>query len=70
MGSWRLEVGRMAVYLAFPVALFYYFNQPTYFEEWVTKTKREIFPPENPQDRVDMQNFIQYMRKKEASSFD
>lgn len=37
----------MAMYVTFPVVLFYYFNQPAYFEEWVTKTKREIYPPDS-----------------------
>lgn len=39
----------MALYIMFPVAMFHYFNQPKYFEEWVIKTKREIYPPEEEQ---------------------
>lgn len=70
MGNWKLEVGRMAMYTAFPVALFFFFNQPKYFEEWVTKTKREIFPPENEQDRKDIQNLIRDMRKKQVQSME
>ena len=35
MGGWQLEVGKMALYMAFPVGLFHYFNQPEYFEKWV-----------------------------------
>lgn len=27
MGSWQLEVGRMALYVFFPVAAFYYFHR-------------------------------------------
>lgn len=33
----------------FPVLMFHYFNQPKYFEEWVVKTKRELYPPESDQ---------------------
>ncbi|KAH6935232.1 hypothetical protein HPB50_004801 [Hyalomma asiaticum] len=48
MGNWQLEVWKMAMYVTFPVALFYVFNQPQLFEEWVVKKKRECFPPANP----------------------
>lgn len=70
MGNWKLEVGRMAMYMSFPVVLFYYFNQPKYFEEWVTKTKRELYPPDNPQNNVMMNNLINEMRKKELKQLD
>ncbi|CAG9559673.1 unnamed protein product [Danaus chrysippus] len=65
MGNWKLEVARMAMYTSFPVGLFFYFNQPAYFEEWVTNTKRQIIPPENPQNREAIQKLIQDMRKKQ-----
>lgn len=70
MGNWRLEVGKMAMYMAFPVSLFYFFNQPTYFEEWVTNKKRQIYPPENPQDRKDIQKLIHDMRMKQMSNLE
>lgn len=37
MGGWQLEVAKMALYMAFPVGMFHYFNQPEYFEKWVRK---------------------------------
>ncbi|XP_037964593.1 protein PET100 homolog, mitochondrial [Plutella xylostella] len=70
MGNWKLEVGRMAMYMSFPVILFHIFNQPTYFEEWVTNTKRSIFPPENQQHRDDINQLIKDMRKKQIQSLD
>ncbi|XP_026755716.1 protein PET100 homolog, mitochondrial [Galleria mellonella] len=70
MGNWKLEVGRMAMYMSFPVILFHYFNQPAYFEEWVTKTKRNIFPPENAKDREDIQKLITDMRRKQMQSLE
>lgn len=45
MGGWRLEVGKMALYMSFPVAMFYIFNQPKYFEDWTVKMRRELYPP-------------------------
>ncbi|XP_045765690.1 protein PET100 homolog, mitochondrial [Maniola jurtina] len=70
MGSWKLEVARMAMYTSLPVGLFFFFNQPTYFEEWVTKTKRQIYPPENKQNREDIQKLIQDMKKKQMRSIE
>lgn len=70
MGNWKLEVGRMAMYTSFPVGLFFYFNQPAYFEEWVTNTKRQIFPPENMKDREAIQQLIKDMRKKQMEAFE
>ncbi|KAF9801730.1 hypothetical protein SFRURICE_014884 [Spodoptera frugiperda] len=64
------EVGRMAMYTSFPVGLFFFFNQPTYFEEWVTNTKRQIFPPENMKDREAIQQLIKDMRKKQMEALD
>lgn len=42
MGGWQLEVGKMAMYMAFPVGMFHYFNQPEYFEKWVRKNIRSL----------------------------
>ena len=43
MGGWKLEIGRMALYMAFPVGMFYLFNQPQYFEEHVVSKKKIEF---------------------------
>lgn len=51
MGTWQLEVAKMGLYITFPVALFYYFNQPKYFEDWVVRTKQEMYPPETDKTR-------------------
>lgn len=52
MGSWKIEVGRMGIYIMFPVLMFHYFNQPKYFEKWVINTKRELYPPESEQEEL------------------
>ncbi|KAJ6637076.1 Protein PET100 like, mitochondrial [Pseudolycoriella hygida] len=65
MGNWQLEVAKMAIYISFPVAMFHYFNQPAYFEKWVTNTKREIYPPENEETENEIKNFIKEMRRKQ-----
>ncbi|XP_067633566.1 protein PET100 homolog, mitochondrial [Eurosta solidaginis] len=64
MGSWGLEVFKMTLYMSFPVAMFHIFNQPAYFEEWVTKTKRELYPPEALGHRDELQKAIKDMQQK------
>lgn len=44
MGNWKLEIGKMALYMSFPVVLFYVFNQPKLFEEWTVQKRRELYP--------------------------
>ncbi|XP_059162521.1 protein PET100 homolog, mitochondrial-like [Physella acuta] len=48
MGGWKLEVFRMAMYVSFPVGLFYLFNQPVFFEQWMMEKRAQIFPPDDP----------------------
>lgn len=64
MGGWQLEVGKMALYMAFPVGLFHYFNQPEYFEKWVTDQKRLMYPPDSKSHRSEIEQTIRDMRDK------
>lgn len=64
--GWQLEVGKMVMYMAFPVAAFYIFNQPQIFEEWVIKTRRECFPPASVQGREELRAAIAKVREAEA----
>uniref|UniRef100_A0A1B0DHD1 Pre-rRNA-processing protein Ipi1 N-terminal domain-containing protein n=1 Tax=Phlebotomus papatasi TaxID=29031 RepID=A0A1B0DHD1_PHLPP len=62
MGGWQLEVAKMAMYITFPVALFHYFNQPEYFEKWVTDMKRELYPPEDTSQNEEFRKAIRSVR--------
>lgn len=64
MGGYWLEISKMALYLSFPVAMFHYFNQPEYFEKWVTQTKREVFPPENKSHAKELDDLKMTIRKR------
>ncbi|KAF2354636.1 Protein Pet100 [Trinorchestia longiramus] len=67
MGMWKLEVGRMAIYMIFPVAAFYIFNQPQWFEESTIKEKKRIFKPTNKADAQMLEDCIKNLREKEEA---
>ncbi|XP_078387562.1 protein PET100 homolog, mitochondrial [Cetorhinus maximus] len=64
MGGVKLEIFRMLLYLSFPVTVFWISNQAEYFEEYVVKRKREIYPPEEKMRRKELEDFKERMRKK------
>lgn len=63
MGSWKLEVFKIALYISFPVGLFYVFNQPQYFEEWVIKTRREMYPKQDEENRRKFREELEKHRR-------
>ncbi|XP_022066070.1 protein PET100 homolog, mitochondrial [Acanthochromis polyacanthus] len=58
----KIEVFRMMLYLSFPVTMFWISNQAEYFEEYIVKRKREIFPPDEEAQRKELENFKERMR--------
>lgn len=58
MGNWKLEVFKMTIYMAFPVGIFHYFNQPQYFEEALVKLKRELYPPQDSPEALAFRKAI------------
>uniref|UniRef100_UPI00398E8D15 protein PET100 homolog, mitochondrial n=1 Tax=Pristiophorus japonicus TaxID=55135 RepID=UPI00398E8D15 len=64
MGGVKLEIFRMFLYLSFPVTVFWISNQAEYFEEYVVKRKREIFPPDEKIRRKELEDFKERMRQK------
>ncbi|GCB77684.1 protein PET100 homolog, mitochondrial isoform X2 [Scyliorhinus torazame] len=64
MGGVKLEIFRMFLYLSFPVTVFWVSNQAEYFEEYVIKRKREIYPPEEKMRRKELEDFKERMREK------
>ncbi|MBN3291358.1 PT100 protein, partial [Polypterus senegalus] len=59
----------MVLYLSFPVAMFWISNQAGYFEEYVVKRKREIFPPDEKMQMKELEDFKQRMRKRREEKF-
>lgn len=69
MGGWSLEIAKMGIYMTLPVGLFYYFNQPKYFEKWVIETRRKLYPPENEKLKKDLEECKAYFKKKQEAKF-
>ncbi|XP_045403375.1 protein PET100 homolog, mitochondrial isoform X1 [Eulemur rufifrons] len=65
----KLEVFRMTLYLAFPVAMFWISNQAEWFEDYVILRKRELWPPEKEGQRQEIEEFKERMRKQQEEKF-
>ncbi|GFW62240.1 uncharacterized protein TNCV_4421271 [Trichonephila clavipes] len=63
MGNWQLEVFKLGLYISFPVGIFYVFNQPQLFEEWVVKTRRQLYPPLDDEGRLQFKEEIRKRRR-------
>ncbi|KAL6460527.1 hypothetical protein MHYP_G00304930 [Metynnis hypsauchen] len=61
----KIEIFRMMLYLSFPVTMFWISNQAEYFEEYIVKRKREIFPPDEKMHRQELQEFKERMRRRQ-----
>ena len=64
MGGWKLEAFKMGIYMFFPVSLFYYFNQAEYYEDWMIKTKRELYPHESRMKREEIEKTIVKLQER------
>ncbi|XP_061557002.1 protein PET100 homolog, mitochondrial [Phycodurus eques] len=58
----KIEMFRMMLYLSFPVTMFWISNQAEYFEEYIVKRKREIFPADERLNRKELEDFKERMR--------
>jgi len=68
MGTWKLEVFKMAMYVAFPVGCFYAFNQPDLFEKYVIEKRREIYMA-NPDSEREVRTIIKDQKEKQQAKF-
>jgi protein PET100 len=42
MGTWKMEIAKMALYVSFPVGVFIVFNEPAFYEATILAARREI----------------------------
>lgn len=59
MGSWQLEVGRMMMYILFPIGVYYYFNQTENIEEWIINEKKKY----GTTSRKDYNQFLEFIEE-------
>jgi len=69
MGNWQLELFKMSICVTFPVIMFYLYNQPHLFEDWVIEKKRELYPPSSISESSELKDFIKsYKAKKDTEA--
>ncbi|XP_053442602.1 protein PET100 homolog, mitochondrial isoform X2 [Nycticebus coucang] len=61
----KLEVFRMALYLTFPVTMFWISNQAEWFEDYIILRKRELWPPEKEGQHQEIEEFKERIRKQQ-----
>jgi protein PET100 len=69
MGNWQLEIFKLSLWVTFPVGMFYVYNQAQFFENWVIKMKREMYPPEALSHHQELTSFIKSYRAEKESEF-
>ncbi len=69
MGNWQLEAAKMGMYMIFPVGCFYYFNQAEYFEDWMIKLRREMYPAESRVNKKMFDDTIREMKEKQEREY-
>ncbi|XP_061158693.1 protein PET100 homolog, mitochondrial [Syngnathus typhle] len=60
----KIEMFKMVLYLSFPVTMFWISNQAEYFEEYIVKRKREIFPADEGIQRKELEDFKDKVRAR------
>lgn len=67
MGSWQLEIAKMALYIGFPIVMFHFFNQPHLFEKWVIDLRREMYPHDSDPDVQKMRIAIEEYKREQQN---
>lgn len=57
MGNWQLEVGKMVIYMAFPVVTFYTYHQTEWFEDRYREMKKKMHTPQTIAAEKDFEEF-------------
>ena len=69
MGNWKLELGKMAIYMAFPVASFYIYHQVDWFESDIEEMHRKVRTKESVKNRKELEECVQMMRSHQDKKF-
>lgn len=70
MGNWKLEIFKMSLYMGFPVGLFYYFNQPAFFESWMMEKRNVVYPQDLLSSKEQIENVKKVMEEKRIAEWE
>jgi len=65
MGNWQLEVGKMAIYMAFPVGTFYAYHQIEWFADQYKDMQRKVYSSEDPNAKAEFHAFLKGLKEHE-----
>ena len=69
MGNWKLELGKMAIYMAFPVTSFYVYHQVDWFEDQIADMHRKVRSKESINNKKELQECVEMMRSHQDKKF-
>ena len=69
MGTWKLELGKMAIYMAFPVTSFYVYHQVDWFEDQIADMHRKVRSKESITNKMELQECVEMMRSHRDKQF-
>ena len=69
MGNWKLELGKMAIYMAFPVTSFYVYHQVDWFEDQIADMHRKVRSKESITNKMELQECVEMMRSHRDKQF-
>lgn len=64
MGSWKLEIFRMGLYVSFPVGMFLTFNSPYFYEEAILEGRRSLMRHYDKEGSEDLIAFLKEQQKE------
>ncbi|XP_076239518.1 protein PET100 homolog, mitochondrial-like [Calliopsis andreniformis] len=64
MGKWQTEVGRMMLYVSFPVGIFHYFNHGENIEGWLTEQKKKYYPANIAKEKEEFTEYIDKLNRQ------
>lgn len=56
--------------MGFPVGLFYYFNQPAFFESWMMEKRNVVYPQDLLSSKEQIENVKKVMEEKRIAEWE
>ena len=69
MGNWQLEIGKMAIYVFFPVTSFYVYHQVDWFEDELTAIHKKVRTKKTLENAKEIEECAEMMRSHRDKKF-